>query len=253
MSLTDKLKRLYSIDRQYGALRTRVTTANKFLNTQLTQLTKLQNENNALIDEIRHLQATATNTENDVRTIEEHIAKLREQMNQAQTDKQYKTFLKEINTLKVDKDKLESKALGEMTKVDELNEKAQLLAQQIGERTRIKEMAVDDLKKSEEVIADKVAELEEERKEAVKEIPAVILAEYEQLYEWMDGEPMASISEQDSKRLEYNCGSCYMQIPIERLSALMGQGDVTHCPSCRRFLYIGDELQEKLDKKFANK
>jgi len=251
MSMTQKLFRLYQVDQQYRALKSRVDSASTYLKGQTRRLEELKRTRETLTDQMHHSMASSSNTENEARTIEERIARFREQMNQAQTNKQYKAFLLEINTLKVDKDALESKALEEMSKTDDLKEQLAQVEQQIAEREKVRIVAEKDVKGQESEIEERLGELKVKKEEAAKDIPAEVIADYKELSDWHDGEEMAVVLEEDAKRMEYSCGECNMQVPIERISALLSHGNVTRCPNCQRFLYIDTELQAVFDKKFA--
>ncbi len=48
---------------------------------------------------------------------------------------------------------------------------------------------------------------------------------------------------------EYACGECHMHLPFEAISTLAGAvAQVVQCPSCRRILYLKDEVKGALVK-----
>ncbi|MBL1219053.1 MAG: hypothetical protein D8M59_16360 [Planctomycetes bacterium] len=250
MSMTDKLHELYKVDRQLRALQTRVAVNERYLKAHQAQLDDLNTRRAALQQESKQTAATATNLETEAGGIEDKIAKLREQMNQSQTNKQYQAFLTEINTLKADKDGIETESIGHLTRIDELNAQIEDLDAQIAEKETLKKATLAELETSRSEVASSVEELQRRRDVCRREIPPEIGAEYEDLLEWQDGEAMSEVVEEDRRRMEYACGACNMQIPIERVSELLSaNGPASRCPSCRRFLFLGSDLRAALELK----
>src|SRR5205814_6201919 len=105
-------------------------------------------------------QAKAGNLDLDLKTRDTHIEKLRTQQQVAKTNKEYQTFLVEINTMKLDKAKVEEETLKVMesaekqaAEVKELSasleseqSKLATLKQQIGGQVAALEAEVNDLK-----------------------------------------------------------------------------------------------------------
>ncbi len=250
MNVTAKLVILYRVDQQLKALKSRVKSAEKYYNAQNGQLKSMNAELTEMRSDALHLTAHAGNLENDVRSLEERLAHVREQMNSAKTNREYTAFLTELNTFKADKDLIESDALKSLEEVEDLENQIAELDQQIKERKKVKNVAETELKQRKSDISDRLVELETKRLEATKDIPEMALREYDTRMGWGD-EPMAEIIEQDRRRMEYACGECFMTIPIEKFSTVLGRGDMTMCPSCRRILFVGDELYESHQKRIS--
>ncbi|MFG0331678.1 MAG: zinc ribbon domain-containing protein [Phycisphaerales bacterium] len=253
MSITDDLVKLYRVEQQIRALRGRVDNAERYLKAQTRQVDELRSRREARESQARQLGAAAANVENEANAAEERIVKLREQMNSAKTNKEYTALRTELSTIRLQKDKLESQALEEMSRVDEVKAELHEIAAQIAEREKIRQVAEAQLKERRDEIADKLAELEASRRDAAKGIPSETLRDFEQLTEWNEGEAMAEVVEQDRRRMEYSCGACNMTLPIEKLNALLTHGAVTICPSCRRILYVGDELRQEFAERVASR
>lgn len=250
MSMTDRLHELYKVDQQLRALQTRVEANERYLRIHQAQLDDLNARRASLENEAKHETASATNLENEVCGIEAKIARLREQMNQSQTNKQYQAFLTEINTLKADKDRLETDSITHLTRIDELRAQIAELDGQIVEKETLKKATLAELEASRAEVSTSVEELQRRRETCWRAVPAEIATEYEHLLDWHDGEAMSEVVEEDRRRMEYACNACNMQIPIERVSELLSSnGPVSRCPSCHRFLFLGSELRTALELK----
>ena len=251
MNPTERLLKLYRVDEQLHSLKSRLDSAERYYKAQERKLTELEAQKSRIHDERMHASATGANFETEAKTIEDRMDVLRERMGSSTTNKEYTGFLTELNTIKIDKDEAESQALEFMSRAEELQAEIMVIDEQIVERRKVRGIALKEFEDRRDAIADRLAELEGERKLALESIPENVLAVYEKQLDWHDGEAMAAVIEQDRRNMEYVCGSCHMTIPIESLSSLLGRGDITSCPSCRCILYIESELREVFEKKAA--
>src|SRR4051812_7244623 len=147
MSVTEKLLRVFRVDQQLQGLQTRLRAAERFLGEQTEQLKTLDSKRDALTGQLRQIQATVANHEGEMARLDARVEQLREQMNSARTNKEYKTFLTEINTLKADRSEAETAALEQMAKADELKRQAAELETQRAERDKLRGVAQGDRSK----------------------------------------------------------------------------------------------------------
>jgi len=246
MALNDALRKLYLVDQQVRGLESRVSGARRHAEAQKQKLTNLQAELEQLNSQLQHAEATGGNLENEIASIDEKIEKLRQQMNAVRTNKEYSAMLVEVNTLKADRSKVEDRALEVMGEVETLKERASAKEAEIVEQRKVAELAERDLEQRYSEVGDRLEQLKAERAEAAKEVPADVLQVFDRLADSFDGEAMAPIIEQDRRRMEYVCGGCYMQIPVEKLNQLMTLDEMVRCPSCKRILYLEPELKEAM-------
>jgi len=64
---------------------------------------------------------------------------------------------------------------------------------------------------------------------------------------------MAPVHEEDRRRMEYCCGGCFMQIPVEKVNLLARGDTLVTCGSCARILYFEAALKETFGGKSAAK
>lgn len=253
MSITDKLLSLYRIDQQIQGLTTRVNAARRYYEAQQRQLTELESRRSAAQTQARQLSATAANLETDVKGLDQRIEELRKRMNEAQSAKEYKAVLTELNTVKADRERIETEAIESLSKVDAMNAQIAEIEAEIEQRRKVHDVAAQQLDSEKGEIASRLEELKSRRTQAAAAVPAEAMAEFEQLARRNEGEAMAEIIEEDRRRQEYCCGACNMTVPVEVVSVLLSRATTANCPSCRRILYLSEELRGEFDRRFAGR
>ncbi|MGP1272978.1 MAG: zinc ribbon domain-containing protein [Phycisphaerales bacterium] len=245
MSQIENLLAVYRIERQLRGLQSRLRSAERFLNEQETQLSKLGSRRQSLDSQLRQLQASAAERESEMARLDERIATLREQMNVTKTNKEYQALLAEVNTHKLERARVEEETLELMEKVEQVRTEVDSSVAQHSERERVRDLASEDRQKRHEEIRERVAELEAERVQAAKAVSPPILAELERLLAERDEEAMSPIEVLDKRRHEISCTGCMMTLPVEQLNSLLS-GQLTNCSNCGCFLYIDDEAASRL-------
>lgn len=246
MTVTGKLVRVYQVDKQIRGLKSRLRAAERFLSEQTRLLGELEAKKGAIEGQLRQLTASASNEEGEAARVNERIDELRERMNSARTNKEYKALLTEVNTLKEERARHEDEAIERLEKIEALRTQLSEIEAQHGERVRMTEVAQSERDAREAEIQDRLAELERERGEVVADVPASAMQVYEELVEQREDEAMAPIEIADRKRHEFTCGSCMMTLPVESMSALLSHGSLTKCVSCGCILYLEENTREAM-------
>ena len=209
---------------------------------------------------LRAVQVESDHLTLDIKTRDEHIDKLRGQQQNARNNKEYQALLMEISVEKTDRSKSEEGALLAMEKVD--------AAQSALEES--KTAAASEAEKFDQMsaeIGDRVATLMAEverlrpaRDAAAAEVPPAALAAFDRLAERNDGEAMSAIDKPDDKREMYVCSACNMELMVDVYNRLHTKDELVTCSSCRRLLFIPDDLtleqavkQKKVAKKRVSK
>lgn len=246
MGQTDDLKALFLVDQQLRGLERRLDGARNHVNAQQHKLDTLNQQHHDLQDQLRHARAAEANLESEVGGLDDHVNKLREQMNTVKTNKEYSALLVEVNTFKIDKAKKEEQALELLQQIEQLQGQVEDIKQRIIEVEKIKGMADETLQTRQDEIRDQLEQLRGEREHAAEKIPPSTLAEFERLADALDGEAMAEVHQDDARRMEYSCGGCFMSIPPESVSQLVTGDELIRCTSCRRILYLQPELRQAI-------
>lgn len=249
MGVTDNLHRVFVVDQQIRGLQTRFRASERFLAEQDRQLGQIETNHKALQSQLRQLTATSSNAEGEAARLEARITELRERMNGAKTNKEYKALLTEVNTFKEQKTGVESEAIGQMETIERLRAQIAELEASKAERAKMRQVAAADRDQRAEEIKDRLAELQARRDELVSGVPQAVLTTYAELVHLRAEEAMAPIEIADRKRHEFHCGSCMMSLPVESMSALLSHGELTRCVSCGCILYLEETTREKMSAK----
>jgi len=249
-TLQDSLHALYLLDRQVRGMRSRLDNAERRRLALQGKLDQLTQQNQELTEQIKLTQTHANTLEHQAQGIEEKINDHRAKMTQVTNNKEYSALLIEVNTLKIEKDKIEEQALTHLTQIDELKERLDQVTQKMAQQQQMVNSAASEVKQHEEEVGERLAELTVERDEAAELVPPDLRSVFDRLSDNYDGEAMAVVVEEDRRRLEYTCGGCYLTIPVERVNALYTKPDkATACPNCQRILFLDQDLKAGLGTK----
>ena len=247
MPLIDNLLTLYEVDRQVRSLQKRVESAQIYLNVQNNKIESINIERAENEQQLMQRKANIAVVETETGSIDTRVEHLRDELNKAVNDKEYKALLAEMNTLKDRRKAFEDEELAEMVVVEKLEATGEEINSRAKEREKVQKVAKTELMTRQEEIAEQLAELEKERTVAAAEIPEVVLADFNEIADDYEGETMAPIEIIDKKRREYSCTSCSLHLPIETVSVLMGNKDaVVQCGQCDRILFLEESSREVL-------
>src|SRR6185369_2098273 len=89
------------------------------------------------------------------------------------------------------------------------------------------------------------------RDAAAAAVPPKAREYYDKLADRWDGEVLSAIAKPDRRREEYMCTACHMELVTDVYNKLHSRDDLVFCPSCRRILYIPDDLPPEVAIKKA--
>jgi uncharacterized protein len=197
-------------------------------------------------NELKTKQAHAGNLDLDLKSRDAHIEKLRTQQQTARTNKEYQAFLVEINTGKVDRNKVEEEALKVLDETEKLAAQIKEMQTQLeGEKTRLAEMQAQIVDRTAS-IRKEIDELTPERDAAASAVPGKALEAFHRLADRFEGEALAAITKPNRRAEEYACTACNMDLVRDVYNRLHSRDDLVFCPSCRRILYIPEDLTPEL-------
>lgn len=234
----DALFRLQTIENQLRSVRGQIESKSRRVVGQTRRISTLEQQISENRQAITKAQSEANGLELERKTHESHIARLRELLNQAKSNKEYAAILTQLNTDKADALRLEDKVLAAMGKVDDLRKKSEELRASLQkEQARLAEME-KDVSDQESKLSGELKRLEEQREEAAESVGPENLQIFERACERHDGEAMASVERVHPKREEYICTGCHMSVPLERINSLQTRDEVQLCPNCVRILCL---------------
>lgn len=84
-------------------------------------------------------------------------------------------------------------------------------------------------------------------REAIAEtLPPKARTAFDRLADHHEGEALSALLKPDRRREEYVCSVCMMDLVTDVYNKLHTRDDLVFCPSCRRILYIPDELPPEM-------
>jgi predicted nucleic acid-binding Zn-ribbon protein len=190
-------------------------------------------------DEIKTFQKKVSIKELDLKSIEAEINKLRLQMNQVKTNKEYSAIKTEIGGKEADKSVLEDEILSMMAKYEEMQQRYRSFEKDIEqEELQLKEIQKQvetDLKAME----IEINELKKKHDKYASLLDQDTLQHYNRLVSHKDAIAVVNV-------VNKVCQGCFMSVTAQTLNQLMSGKDLTFCHSCGRILYLdsGDEEPE---------
>ncbi|HEY8748720.1 MAG TPA: C4-type zinc ribbon domain-containing protein [Tepidisphaeraceae bacterium] len=187
-------------------------------------------------------QAQAGQLDLDLRSRDVHIERLRTQQQTAKNNKEYQAFLVEINTGKVDRNKVEDEAMKVLEIVErEQNEVGAMQTQLEAERKKLETLQAQSGDTVKRLTAE-VEALRPARDAAAAAVTPKGRDAFDKLAERYEGEALSALGKPDRRREEYICGACNMSLVADVYNKLHSRDELVVCPSCRRILYIPEDL-----------
>lgn len=239
MSLLRNLIALHLVDTQVRALRGRLDSAERYLGAQQRQVDDLELQRSDLAMQLRQLHAQIGNSQNEMRSFDERIAKIRAELNATTNTKQYTMLLGGLKTVETSKQDTQEQEKALEARVGEVKVKLEQVESQLSERGALRDRASAELAERRGDVAGRLGELEAERAKAASAIPAPQLAIFDQVAHLHEGEAMSVIVTISARHREYACGACNCEIPFESFSRLRGHPDaIVQCMNCQRILHL---------------
>ena len=236
------LVKLFRADQELRAAQETYDTAARSVRLIERRVNDLSGKLTALQQSLREQQSKAANMELDLKTRDEHIEKLRTQQQQAKTNKEYQAFLTEINTGKVDRNKVEDETIKVLEVVERTQGEVKALQGQLDEEQK-------KLAETKAQLGGRLSELQTEidrlrpaRDEAYAAVPPKAKGAFDRLAERHEGEAMSPMEKPDKRREEYVCGACQMSLVVDVYNRLHSRDELVTCTSCGRMLFIPEDL-----------
>jgi predicted nucleic acid-binding Zn-ribbon protein len=236
------LVKLFRADQALREAQTRLHAAARNVRVQERKVADLAEKLKLAQTKLKAEQARAGELDLDLKTRDAHIDKLRTQQQTAKNNKEYQAFLVEINTAKVDRNKIEDETLKVLEIVErEQNEVGAMQVQLDAEQKRLAQLQAE----SGDTVAQLTTEVEAlrpARDAAAGAVPPRARDAFERLAERYEGEALSPIAKPDRRREEYVCSACNMSLVADVYNKLHSRDDLVVCPSCGRMLYIPEDL-----------
>jgi predicted nucleic acid-binding Zn-ribbon protein len=236
------LVKLYQADQKLREAQARLDATTKNVRVQERRVKDLNEKIAATTAKLKAQQAHGANLDLDLKSRDAHIEKLRTQQQQAKNNKEYQAFLVEINTGKVDRNKVEEDAIKVLGEVETMQgEIKEMQAALEGEKAKLVTMQSEITERTKSLVAE-IDAIKPEREAAAQAVPGKARIAFDRLADRFDGEAMSALIKPDRRREEYSCSACMMDLVRDVYNKLHTRDELVFCPSCQRILYIPAEL-----------
>jgi len=234
----DALHRLQEVELQIAEIQQQIGRRQRTVKKQAKRVADLEAAISTQESALRTDQMEADRLDLDIKSREAEIAKLRQALNTAKTNKDYSAILTQLNTYKANNSKIEERVLSIFMQLEaKRKEIAAIREQRDNETARLEEQRAA-ARKVEEASKDRLARLDQERSTAAVPIPGAALTVFNRAAKKNEGEAMALVSRTHPKRGEYACEGCNMSVTLEQVNVILSRDEAILCNSCGRILYL---------------
>jgi uncharacterized protein len=168
--------------------------------------------------------------EGTVKDLKVQIAKFKRQLNEVKTNKEYTSFLKEIEDYQHKVDTMEEEIIAEMLAADDIEE-------EIKSASMKQSQEHESLKKDQDVLVQKKSEMSTRRDALILEkdklvplLPAEQMRLYMSIFNKKNGSVMSPVKGDF-------CSLCHMRIRPQMLNEIRERTKIYLCENCGRILY----------------
>lgn len=234
----EALHRLQEVETQLASIRRKIESKERRVEAQERRVRVADEKLAQQLRAIQEKQASLDALSLEVSSREAEIARQREALNQARTNKVYAEILAAMNTTKADNSRLESGILQLMEEIQSLKSESEAIEAEKAELRKGVEAAKAQLEQVKADCKDDLERLEAEREQCAEHIHAPSLALFTRVAERHEGEAMVPVVKLHPKRDEYACTGCNMKVTLEVVNALQMRDELQLCGSCGRVLYM---------------
>ena len=182
-------------------------------------------------DKMARNQKKRRDLETEVKDVKAQIGKYKRQLNEVKTNKEYTSFLKEIEEAQHKVDGLEEAIIAEMLAADDVEEEIRTAALKQGheeESLRKERQALDEKAEQSE---GKRARLLQDRDTILPRIPPEQMKLYEAIFLKKGGIALSPVKDDF-------CAKCHMRIRPQMLNEIRDKAKIIMCENCGRILYL---------------
>ena len=176
--------------------------------------------------------------ESSVKDIKVLITRLKRQLNEVKTNKEYTIFLREIEESQHKVDGIEEGIISEMLAADDIEE-------EIKAATLKQSQEHEELKKDQVMLAEKQRDMEAKRDRLIKEreellplIPPDQMRLYMSIFNKKNGSALSPVKGDF-------CAMCHMRIRPQMLNEIRDRSKIYLCENCGRILYLVLKPEQK--------
>lgn len=234
----DILKRLQAIDAQLYTLRQAQQQKPRELEAATAHVAAQETACKAAEATVTSLQLAQKEKEVELQTREASVKKLKGQLFQVKTNKEYTAMQREIDALQADNSLLEEAILKTFDAIDEATKERERQRRELAMRQQAFAQEKARLEGELAEIGERIAALERDRLAIVPDVPKPALGLYERVLGIREGIALVPL-------VDNSCGGCHRRLPPQVINQVYLNADLVTCETCNRILYF-DEAKSKL-------
>ncbi|MDR1484387.1 MAG: hypothetical protein LBT09_06150 [Planctomycetaceae bacterium] len=230
--IRDVLERIHELQLQLTELNGRLRRGALLLKSQTAAIQKNEAALQTVTGEYHKLHAYAKQKESEVAHNDLNLAKRKEQLREAKTNKEYQALQLQIAADEAARSVLDDEALEAIEKAEKFHANVEAADLELSKSRELFDSTQLKYAENKPKIESDIAAVSELLKAEEVKLPREFKEIYDRLVRSLGGGESLAVVEN-----QRYCGSCNHQIPINSLAIIMQKKPIT-CSSCARLLYI---------------
>src|SRR5262245_43788632 len=224
------LRELHRIHQQLAELRDRLERGPKQVRVREANVAQLDARLAEARDKAKQTQMGVDRKQLDLKAGEQKVVDLRVKLNQANSNREYQSFLEQIAAAEMAGSVLSDEILEGMERVDQLNVAVKEAEKNLAAGKHEMDKAKQAVETSAASIRGDIARLEGELETAEKALPSDIKADYQRVVRSKGADSLSSVD-------DGVCTGCGQQITLNMQNELK-LNKLVFCKACGRLLYL---------------
>jgi uncharacterized protein len=188
--------------------------------------------------ELETLKKEHREIDREISLIDSKVSKSNEKLSNIKSNKEYQAVLKEIEDLRLEKQRLEDTSIEIMEKIEDTSRNLAEKSAEGRELTAAVEKERSQLEQRLEKLDKSFKNLLRKRMALCRDIEGPLLKHYEQLLKRKGGLAVSAV-------MKGVCQCCHIAIPPQKFNELIKGEEMMSCPHCMRIIYWGDDERYK--------
>lgn len=181
---------------------------------------------------VRKLNSELKARQDEVSSLKDKIASEQTKIMQTTDHRAVQSITREMDGFKRRVDKLEMEELQFMERIDKASAQLSTIEEHLGKLSQREQQLIERFKLAGGEVQTFIAEKTASRQVVVARVPADVLARYDEIREARGGIGVGALE-------GTMCTACRMDLPAEKIKALVDGPEVGVCPQCRRLIVSG--------------
>ncbi len=180
----------------------------------------------------KKIEVKINELENEISSANDRITKYKQQQMDADTNEQYRAFVKEIGTVEEEIKEFEEQEINFLEKLEDLKKSEHKYNNHLSEA---QESISDELKELDErnnELNERLEQMKADRKLSAEKCDPLILKKYVRILQ--NKKDIAVVQVSDTNNC---CGGCHMQLPPQIINDAKNINKIVNCNFCGRIVY----------------